>query len=74
MLKGPDIKDILRRYVLASALIALAATCALAGTVVYDYDPTGQLESVRATVSNTITWFRHDPSGKVYFHKQGRLM
>ena len=63
MLKGPDIKDMLRRLVLVTALIALASSLALAGTAIYDYDTTGQLESV--TVTNTTTRFNYDPVGNI---------
>ena len=53
-------------WVLAVIATALIASTAFAGTVVYDYNPTGQLESV--TVTNTITWFNYDPTGNVRHH------
>ena len=61
MPKGPYMKGILRRLMLATVVLALASFSALAGTVYYDYDPTGQLES--ATVTNTTTYYSYDLSG-----------
>ncbi len=50
-------------WVLAVIATALIASTAFAGTVIYDYDNTGQLESV--TLTNTTTWFGYDPAGNV---------
>ena len=56
-------KGILRQLLLITVVLALASTSAFAGTVYYDYDPTGQLESV--TNSTTTSYYTSDRTGNI---------
>ena len=47
-------KGMMKRLLLTFAVLALTASFAHAGTVVYDYDTTGQLESVRNNADKNI--------------------